>query len=178
MTNEITRPHRLEAALRFSACFAWRAARACFRWSARRAGGEGVGASATGETYLAAIRSDHGLPALSRDTKLEKAAAQQAGYMARSAEMSHRTGWRKDFATRMKENGVEGAAAENVAHGAMDPEKLFSMWMDSKGHRRNMLDPRFAHYGLASAEDGQGQEVLGAGAGTIRVRLLTLPCRL
>ena len=121
-------------------------------------GGEGIGASATGETYLASIRSDHGLPPLSPDTKLEKAAAQQAGYMARASQMSHRTGWRKDFATRMKQNGVEGAAAENVAHGAMDPEKLFSMWMDSKGHRRNMLDPRFAHYGLASAEDAQGRK--------------------
>jgi uncharacterized protein YkwD len=120
--------------------------------------GPGVGASASGETYLTSIRTDHGLPPLVRDEKLERAAAEQAGYMARSAEMSHRTGWRKDFATRMKENGVEGAAAENVAHGAMDPEKLFSMWMGSKGHRRNMLDPRFAHYGLASAEDGRGRK--------------------
>ena len=121
-------------------------------------GGAGVGASASGEAYLTSIRTDHGLPPLVRDEKLERAAAEQAGYMARSAEMSHRTGWRKDFATRMKENGVEGAAAENVAHGAMDPEKLFSMWMDSRGHRRNMLDPRFARYGLASAEDGQGRK--------------------
>ena len=32
------------------------------------------------------------------------------------------------------------------------------MWMTSKGHRRNMLDPRFGHYGLASAEDGQGRK--------------------
>jgi len=121
-------------------------------------GSGGVAASASGEMYLAAIRSEHGLPALSPDPKLEKAAAQQAGYMARSSQMSHRTGWRKDFATRMKENGVEGAAAENVAHGRMEPEKLFKMWMASQGHRRNMLDPRFSHYGLASAEDGQGRK--------------------
>ena len=52
--------------------------------------------------------------------KLEKAAAEQAGYMARASKMSHKTGWRKDFATRMHKNGVEGAAAENVAYGAMD----------------------------------------------------------
>ena len=158
MTNDMRRPRRPAAAFALIALLFTTGCQNVFSMVSSTGGGEGVGASATGETYLAAIRSDHGLPALSPDPKLEKAAAQQAGYMARSAEMSHRTGWRKDFATRMKENGVGGAAAENVAHGAMDPEKLFKMWMDSKGHRRNMLDPRFAHYGLASAEDPQGRK--------------------
>ncbi len=114
--------------------------------------------SASGQVYLNAIRSENGLPALARDARLEKAAAQQAGYMARASSMSHKTGWRKDFSTRMKENGVKGAAAENVAYGAMSPEKLFSMWMGSSGHRRNMLDPRFERYGLASATDGEGRK--------------------
>lgn len=159
MTNDITRPHRLAAAFAFAlVALLFTAGCQSNGFSMVAPKGGGVGASATGETYLASIRSDHGLPPLSPDDKLEKAAAQQAAYMARSARMTHRTGWRKDFATRMKENGVEGAAAENVAYGAMSPEKLFKMWMDSKGHRRNMLDPRFAHYGLASAEDGQGRK--------------------
>ncbi|MEQ1944780.1 CAP domain-containing protein [Mesorhizobium sp. VNQ89] len=118
----------------------------------------GVGASSSGEIYLASIRREQGLPPLKPDAKLERAAAQQAGYMAGASKMTHRTGWRKDFATRMRENGVEGAAAENVAHGRMEPERLFRMWMDSSGHRRNMLDPRFGHYGLASATDDQGQK--------------------
>lgn len=117
----------------------------------------GAGASAAGETYLATIRREHGLPPLKPDAKLERAAAQQAGYMAGATKMAHRTGWRKDFSTRMRENGVEGAAAENVAYGRMEPERLFRMWMDSSGHRRNMLDRRFGHYGLASATDAQGQ---------------------
>ena len=159
MTNDIRRPDRPRARLVLvGLLFVAGCQNSVFSMVAPRGNAEGVGASATGETYLTSIRSDNGLPPLSPDEKLEKAAAEQAGYMARAAEMSHRTGWRKDFATRMKENGVEGAAAENVAHGAMDPEKLFKMWMDSKGHRRNMLDPRFSHYGLASAEDGQGRK--------------------
>ena len=158
MTNDIIRPHRPAAAFVLIALLFTAGCQNVFSMVSPKSGGEGVGASASGETYLKSIRSDHGLPPLASDEKLEKAAAQQAGYMARASAMSHRTGWRKDFATRMKENGVEGAAAENVAYGAMDPEKLFSMWMGSKGHRRNMLDPRFAHYGLASAEDGQGRK--------------------
>jgi len=121
-------------------------------------GGPGVGASELGSTSLEEIRSNAGLQPLRQDAKLERAAAQQAGYMAAASKMSHKVGWRKDFATRMRENGVEGAAAENVAHGAMSTGKLFAMWMNSSGHRRNMLDPRFGHYGLASAEDGQGRK--------------------
>ena len=120
-------------------------------------GGVGTGASASGATYLAAIRSAHNLQPLVADRKLERAAAQQAGFMAGAANMDHRTGWGKGFAQRMKANGIAGPAAENVAYGAMSPQKLFSMWMNSSGHRRNMLDPRFGHYGLASADDGQGR---------------------
>jgi uncharacterized protein YkwD len=158
MTNDIRRSHRPAAAFALLGLLLIGGCQNVFSMVNPRGGGDGIGASASGEMYLTSIRTDHGLPPLARDEKLEKAAAEQASYMARASAMSHRTGWRKDFATRMHDNGVEGAAAENVAYGAMDPEKLFSMWMDSKGHRRNMLDPRFAHYGLASAEDGQGRK--------------------
>ncbi len=120
-------------------------------------GGSGIGASGSGASYLAAIRSEHNLSPLKADGKLERAAAQQASFMASSGDMDHTTGWGKGFATRMKKNGIAGPAAENVAYGAMSPEKLFSMWMNSSGHRRNMLDPRFGHYGLGSASDSQGR---------------------
>lgn len=121
-------------------------------------GGPGVGASELGSISLEEIRASAGLPALRQDAKLERAAAQQAGYMAAAGKMSHNVGWRKDFASRMRENGIEGAAAENVAHGAMSTGKLFAMWNDSPPHRRNILDPRFGRYGLGSAEDGQGRK--------------------
>lgn len=120
-------------------------------------GGTGVGDSGSGASYLAAIRSDNRLPPLKADRKLERAAAQQAGFMASAGDMEHSTGWGKGFASRMKKNGIAGPAAENVAYGAMSPQKLFAMWMNSSGHRRNMLDSRFGHYGLGSATDGQGR---------------------
>lgn len=78
--------------------------------------------------------------------------------MARTARMKHTTGWGRNFATRMQGNGVEGAAAENIAHGRMDMEELFAMWMHSQGHRRNMLDPRFGRFGLAYVRDGNGSQ--------------------
>lgn len=117
--------------------------------------GDGAGASTSGTTYLHSIRAEHGLTALKPDATLERAALQQATYMASSGRMAHTTGRGKDFAARMNENGVAGAAAENIAYGGMEPAKLFSMWMNSDGHRRNMLDPRFSRFGLAYVRDGK-----------------------
>jgi uncharacterized protein YkwD len=117
--------------------------------------GDAGGASDSGAAYLGEIRESNGLAPLSPDSRLEKAALQQAGYMARSGRMAHTTGWGKTFAARMNGNGVEGAAAENIAFGRMDLDRLFSMWMNSQGHRRNMLDPRFSRFGLAYAGTGQ-----------------------
>ncbi|MBL8583776.1 MAG: CAP domain-containing protein [Rhizobiaceae bacterium] len=119
-------------------------------------GSSGVGASASAAAQLSSIRSEAGLPPLAADASLEKAAAVQAGYMAADGRMAHTTGWGKDFASRMRKAGINGPAAENIAAGRMDVERLFAMWMASDGHRRNMLDPRFGHFGLASADGGDG----------------------
>lgn len=117
--------------------------------------GEGAGVSSSAMTTLSTIRTSAGLPALTPDTQLEQAALQQAGYMASRARMSHSTGWGKDFASRMKGNGVHGAAGENIAEGRFDQQKLFDIWMHSDGHRRNMLDPDFSRFGLAYVRDGR-----------------------
>lgn len=116
-----------------------------------------IGASATAEQYLGYIRRENGLAPSLPDPRLEKAAAQQARLMAQAGRMVHTTGHGRDFARRMRENDVKGAAAENIAHGRMELPKLFQMWVDSPSHRRNMLDPRFQRFGLASAADAEGR---------------------
>ena len=116
--------------------------------------GEGTGASASGASYLGEIRTTHGLPALTYDPILESAALKQAGYMARTGRMTHTTGWGRDFGSRIRGKGITVAAAENIAHGRMDLSELFSAWMNSQGHRENMLDPRFSRFGLAYVREG------------------------
>lgn len=116
--------------------------------------GDGAGISSSATSTLASIRASAGLGPLAPDAQLERAALQQAGYMAGAGRMSHTTGWGKDFASRVKDNGIQGAAAENIAEGRFDLQKLFDIWMHSPGHRRNMLDPRFTRYGLAYVRDG------------------------
>lgn len=117
--------------------------------------GEGAGVSASAVGTLAGIRASAGLGPLVPDPQLEQAALQQSGYMARGGRMTHTTGWDKGFASRVKGNGISGAAAENIAEGRFDQQKLFDIWMHSAGHRRNMLDPRFTRFGLAYVRDGR-----------------------
>lgn len=147
----------LTAVLRAVALFALLALAACQTgdWWPKETASAGASVSAAG--HLAEIRAAAGLPGLSPDNRLEKAAERQAAYMAGSGRMEHATGLGHDFAARMKRDGVAAPAAENLAHGRMEVERLLSMWMASPGHRRNMLDPRFSRYGLAHAAGGDGQ---------------------
>jgi uncharacterized protein YkwD len=118
---------------------------------------DGAGANASAEEHLAAIRRSAGLSVLSPDAQLEKAARQQAEFMAASGKMVHTTALGRDFLTRVRGNGIEGAAAENIAHGRFGLDGLFAAWMNSSGHRKNMLDERFTRFGLASAKAGDGE---------------------
>lgn len=113
------------------------------------------GNSRSAEEILAEIRRQNGLSILSPDAKLERAAREQAAYMAASGKMEHRTGRGRDFVSRMKANGIKGAAAENIAAGRWEPGELVQVWMASAPHRKNMLDQRFTRFGLGSAPDGK-----------------------
>lgn len=97
------------------------------------------------------IRSAQGLPLMATDGKLEQAALYQARRMASFAKMGHSVGWGNGFTDRLKQAGIRGPAAENVASGQRSTSAVFDAWMKSPGHRRNMLDPAFSHYGLAWA---------------------------
>ena len=81
MTNDTTRPYRP------AAIFVLLGLLAVAGCQGMKGGAGGVGASASGAMYLTSIRTDHGLPPLSPDRRLEKAAAQQAGYMASASSM-------------------------------------------------------------------------------------------
>lgn len=110
-----------------------------------------------GPTSLPEIRSSNGLGALGKDAGLERAAAEQARAMARSNSMSHTTRSGGSFSARMRSVETNGGAAENIAYGGFGTDELFRRWMSSPPHRRNMLNPSFTRYGLASAPDASGK---------------------
>ena len=47
-------------------------------------------------------------------------------------------------------------AAENIAYGGQTPSALMSMWMNSSGHRANILDPALHRIGIGIATDSHG----------------------
>lgn len=97
------------------------------------------------------IRKANGLSSMATDSKLEKAALYQARRMASHGKIGHSVGWGNGFVSRLKQAGIRGPAAENVASGQPNTQAVFDAWMKSPGHRKNMLDPTFSHYGLAWA---------------------------
>ncbi|MDN5928067.1 MAG: CAP domain-containing protein [Hyphomicrobiales bacterium] len=119
--------------------------------------GPGAGVSASAASTVAELRRENGVVPLKADATLEKAALQQAGYMARSGEMDHTTRLGRDFVSRMKKGKIHGLRAENIAHGAFGTSKVLDVWMHSPPHRKNMLDARIKRFGLAYVSDGNGR---------------------
>ncbi|MBQ3135317.1 MAG: S-layer homology domain-containing protein [Oscillospiraceae bacterium] len=57
--------------------------------------------------------------------------------------------------TAITEAGVGyQTAAENIAAGQPSPETVVSAWLNSEGHRENILDPTLTHAGLGHINEG------------------------
>ena len=100
-------------------------------------------------TSLNGFRASHGLSQLRIDGALAALAAEHSADMARRDSLDH-----DGF---MTSRGPRGARAENVAYGCKDSACVIQQWVNSSGHRRNMLIPSLARYGLASATSPSGK---------------------
>ncbi|SPT92496.1 YkwD protein [Bacillus subtilis] len=55
----------------------------------------------------------------------------------------------------MKSFGISyKTAGENIAKGQKTPEEVVKAWMNSEGHRKNILNPNFTHIGVGYVESG------------------------
>jgi uncharacterized protein YkwD len=122
-----------------------------------RSTGESARKSSAAAPRLAELRKEHELSVLRPDRGLETAALRQAGYMAGAGVMEHKTAWGRDFVSRMEDVDTNGTAAENIARGRFDVDRVLTVWMQSPPHRRNILDPRFSRFGLAYVADGDNR---------------------
>lgn len=46
------------------------------------------------------------------------------------------------------------AAAEHIAMGQRTPEEVVNAWMNSHGHRKNILSSSYTHIGIGYVENG------------------------
>jgi len=98
------------------------------------------------------------------DGKLNRAAQDYAEEMLRRAFYGHESPEGEDHVDRIRATGrsIRGGASENVAKGLMTPEEVVRRWLDSPGHRRNILrrGARSMGAGVAFGDNANGFEVL------------------
>ena len=119
----------------------------------RAASEQGVSAPNVAEQYLLAAanqdRAARGLPPLHRDPVLAQAAYYHARQMAAHEEISHQFPGEPDLSARGANAGAHfSLITENVAE-APDAAEVHDLWMHSKGHRENLLDPHVDSVGIS-----------------------------
>jgi uncharacterized protein YkwD len=98
-------------------------------------------------------RISRGLVPLTLNASLARAAQQYAEEMARSGCYSHTCGAQPDLGARFRQAGYLGwkLVAENIFLSPRTPEAAMSGWMDSAGHRANILLPELREIGVGLA---------------------------
>lgn len=101
-------------------------------------------------------RGTRGLPPLRLDDRAAAAARSHAVDMAASATMRHVGSDGADGGDRLAAAGYEWSSwAENLGAGFVDPRTLVAVWMDSSGHRSNLLGD-FADIGVGVEASAEG----------------------
>jgi hypothetical protein len=108
---------------------------------------------------ISSFRLKHGEGRVVRDATLDRIAMEQARAMAAKDDLSHET--LGPFNKRIAPAGA-GRAAENIAYGYDNFEKTLGQWIDSSGHRKNLLLPNASRVGIASAKNASGKRTYWA----------------
>lgn len=121
-------------------------------------GGTGVASSIVGYTNDARMRN--GLPGLTAKPRLMEAARLHAEQMAAHQRLDHTISSAQypTMQARLQAAGYAYAnAAENIAWNQPNAQSAVTTWMNSAGHRMNILDPQFTEIGTAMARSSRGE---------------------
>ncbi|NNV06260.1 CAP domain-containing protein [Geobacillus sp. C56-T2] len=100
-------------------------------------------------------RAKYGLPPLQVDLALSKVAREKSRDMAVNNYFSHNSPTYGSPFEMMKKFGISyTAAGENIAKGQRTPQEVVNAWMNSEGHRANILNKNFTHIGVGFEENG------------------------
>lgn len=104
-----------------------------------------------------AERSKAGLSALTLDASAERAANIRAQEIQQS--FSHTRPDGSNFSTALSQAGVSfRTSGENIAYGQNSAEEVMQGWMNSSGHRANILNRNFTSIGIGHVEDARGTD--------------------
>ena len=100
-------------------------------------------------------RSKNGLSPLKQDWELSRVARYKSEDMRDRGYFSHTSPTYGSPFQMMKSFGISyKSAGENIARGYKTPSAVVSGWMNSSGHRANILNPSFTHIGVGFVADG------------------------
>ncbi|MEC1523740.1 CAP domain-containing protein [Neobacillus niacini] len=109
-------------------------------------------------------RAKNGLAALKVDVTLSKMAREKSRDMSANGYFSHTSPTYGSPFDMMKQYGISYRyAGENIAMGQRTPEEVVKGWMNSEGHRKNILSPNFNYIGVGYVSQGNywTQEFIG-----------------
>jgi uncharacterized YkwD family protein len=102
-----------------------------------------------------AEREKQGLSALKIDTELSKVARIKSQDMKDNNYFDHNSPTYGSPFDMMKKFGISyTSAGENIAQGQQTPEEVVQAWMNSQGHRENIMNSSFTHIGVGYVESG------------------------
>ncbi len=100
-------------------------------------------------------RSKYGVPALKHDVELSKVARVKSSDMKAKGYFAHNSPTHGSPFDMMKQFGITyRSAGENIAMGQRSPEEVVKAWMNSEGHRKNILNSSFTHIGVGYVAEG------------------------
>lgn len=99
-------------------------------------------------TLLNSQRAAQGLGPLSEDANLSRAARAHAQDMVTQGYFSHVGQNGSSFVQRAQASGYACVAAENIAQGQRSEAEVMTGWMNSTGHRRNILLRDATEFGI------------------------------
>lgn len=102
-------------------------------------------------------RAKAGIKELTLDKNIEAAALIRAKETEIS--FSHTRPNGSGFSTVLKENGISfRGAGENIAWGQSSPEAVMKAWMNSEGHRANILNSKYTKIGVGYYQNSAGRK--------------------
>lgn len=103
-------------------------------------------------------RSKHGLQALTENWELSRIARYKSADMAAKNYFSHTSPTYGSPFRMMESFGIKySSAGENIAMGQRTPQEVMTGWMNSSGHRANILSPSYTQIGVGLAKNQSGK---------------------
>lgn len=100
-------------------------------------------------------RSKNGLAPLKIDENLSKVAREKSRDMSVNKYFDHTSPTYGSPFDMMKKYGITyRSAGENIAMGQRTPEEVVQAWMNSAGHRANILNGDYTHIGVGHISEG------------------------